>query len=249
MSSRKRKRRKKRSLAARIKRRLQEQSLPDSKPAKASKYLHWLKQYHYDHPDMRVIIYIRDSSRSQDHKGNLDTHEMVSRRRLKRLKIQVVGCNREVSSGWILEPDKRTGLMNAVKEAKRQKAVIVTTSVDRVLRSIDFNTQTNPFAMPTEAEYEKVKKLTCNIPILTLLHPNMPPRKVRGYQTKWGQKAKNNKGGRPSVNKPGYKKQRRKEKLPKVLRLYEKNASLGRISALVGIPKSTVADWINLHKK
>ncbi|MCP4610307.1 MAG: helix-turn-helix domain-containing protein [Planctomycetes bacterium] len=85
------------------------------------------------------------------------------------------------------------------------------------------------------------------MPLLTLLNPDMPLDEVRGYQSKWGRQAKGNKGGRPKKNKPGYKKQIRLEKLPCVLRLHNKDMSLGKIAAKTDIPKPTVWYWIKKY--
>jgi len=165
-----------------------EEELAKSTPAQASKYLHHLKKYYKQHPYMIALIYVRVSTGAQGYKGNLDTYEKVLRRKLKKPNVPIVGYYREVSSGWILDYDERRVLVNATKEAIKQKAVIVAASSDRFLRNRDFNTKTNPDVLPTEAEYERLKKLTCNVPLIILLHPDMRPKKVRSYQTKWGQK-------------------------------------------------------------
>ena len=247
MNRRKRKQRKKRLVAANVRRRLRERYLPDSKIAKASEYLHHLKKYLKQHPDMRALIYARDSTGAQAYRRNLDTYEKVLRRKLKKLNIPVVGYYSETSSGWILDYDERLVLANATKKAIKQKAVIVAPSADRFLRNRDFNTKTNSDVLPTKAEYEKLKLLTRNVPLVTLLHPDMLPMRVRSWQTKWGQNIKGNKGGRPKVNKPGYMKQRRLEELPRVLQLRKNGTSWGDIFSLTGIPKTTAADWVRKY--
>ena len=110
--------------------------------------------------------------------------------------------------------NERRALRKAVRKArvkikKGKSAIIIATSSDRFLRSRNFNTKTNPEVLPTEAEFVELRKLTRKVPLVTLLHPDMSPRQVRSYVSKWGQKVKGNKGGRPKMNKPGYKKQRR----------------------------------------
>ncbi len=220
-----------------------------SKPAKASEYLHHLDEYHEKHPDIQAEIYCRVSERMQGYKHNLDTYEKKLRRELQKRNIPVVGCFREICSGWVLNDD-RFALVYAVKKAKKHKAkittVLVASSSDRFLRNKYFTTK-KPDILPTEAEFEELKKLTCDVPLVTLLDPDMPPNKVRGYQSKWGQQAKGNRGGRPKKNKPGYKKQIRLEKLPRVLRMHNKNISLGDISAVTDIPKPTVWYWIKKY--
>lgn len=243
-------RKRKNRLAKRLARQLRELSLPDAKPAKASNYLHHLGKYHKKHPDIQAIIFCRVSARMQRYKRNLDTYEKLLRRRLKKRKIPVVGCYREVSSGWIFDPEKRYGLTNAIeklKELNDDKTVIVAASTDRFLRNKNFHTKRHMDILPTVSDFEQLKKLTGDIPLLTLLHPDMPPRKVRGYQILWGQKAKGNKGGRPKgdkpVNKPGYKKNIWREKSPRVLQLHKKGVSIRKISKLIGVAKSTVYGW------
>lgn len=217
------------------------------KPATASKYLHSLKEYHEIFPDIEVIIYIRVSTNAQGCKRNLDTYEKVLRRKLKKLNIPVLGCYREIGSGWVLNKERRS-LINAAKKAKELNAVIVAPSADRFLRNRNY-TYNEPDLLPTQSEYEELKKLTCEIPLLTLLHPDMPPKIVRGLQSKWGQKAKGNKGGRPRKNMHGYKKERRFKEMPHVLRLHQSGATLAEIKASTGIPRSTVRLWIENNKK
>jgi hypothetical protein len=219
--------------------------LSKSKPAKASKYLHHLKEYYKEHPDMQAIIYCRVSACMQEYNHNLDNHEVVLRRKLKKINVPVIGCFREISSGWILDADKRGALKDAVEKAKQNRnTVVVTTSSDRFLRNRDFTTK-KPDLLPTKAEFEKLRKLTCNVQLLTLLHPDMPPKKVRSYQTKWGRRVKGNKGGRPKINKPGYKKKRRLEKLPIVRQLSREGKTLAQISAqMPDVPKVTIWYWL-----
>ena len=236
-----------RSATKKLQRRLREKYLPVSKPAKASKYLHCLEEYIKKYPVIWVIIYIRVSTGPQGNK-NLDTYEKVLRSILKKLNIHVLCCYREIGSGWVLDED-RLPLVNAVNEAKRRQAVIITTSADRFLRNIDFHTKQNSDALPTEAEFELLKELTNNVPLLTLLRPDMSPRKVRGYVTKWGQNAKGNKGGRPTENKSGYKKQKRHDCLSHVLTLRKKGYSWGDIVKATGIPKTTAWDWVRKNRK
>jgi hypothetical protein len=220
--------------------------MAESKSAKASEYLYHLKEYFKQRPDMRALIYARGSTSAQAYRRNLDTYEKVLRRKLKKLNIPIVGCYREVSSGVVLNYD-RVVLVNAAKEAIIQKAVIVAPSTDRFLRNKDFNTKTNPYVLPTEAEFEELKKLTGNVPLVTLLHPDMSPRKVRGYVSKWGQKAKGNTGGHPILKRPGYKKKRREKELPKVRQLLKKGNNPTEIHRILDIPRSTISGWIETY--
>jgi len=234
----------KRSLRANVLRRVG----PKSKTAQASKYLQHLDEYYKQQPDIQAILYCRDSTR---HQGcNLDTYEEVLRRELNQRGISIVGrCYREICSGS--DFDNRWKLEQAVEKAKKliakgKRVVIVAPSSDRFLRNKYFTTD-QPDILPTEAEYEKLKELTCGVSLITLLDPDMPPEEVRGYQSKWGQSAKGNKGGRPREKRPGYKKQRRKEKLNKVIELHKQGVNPCQIAAFTLVPVSTINDWITKY--
>ena len=238
------KRQKRRELAKRVQKQLAKEST--AKPAQASKYLHPLDAYQKQHPDMQALIYDRVSARTQDRNGNLNAHEKALRQELKKRKIPVVGCYREVGSGWILN-EERDRLLQAVHKAKENvNTGIVATSTDRFLRNRDFTTD-EPDLLPTDVEFGKLKELTCGVPLVTLLHPDTPSRKVRSYQTKWGQSAKKRKGGRPRKKIPGYKKKRRMEKLDRVLRLQRRGRNPSQIARMVGIARSTICDWIEKY--
>lgn len=209
-----------------------------------SDYLYWLKKYYREHPDMVVILYLRDSARSQDYNKNLKNQERVLRRRLKKLDIPVVDCFSEVISGWVTD-HHRGALRQAVCKARKFKhAVILAASADRFLRSRDFHTKDNPDALPTKAEFEKLKKLICGVPLLTGIHPDMPWRKVRSYYTKWGQRTKGNKGGRPVEKRSGWTIKRREKKLPRVRKLLKRGKNVTEIAGKLQIPRSTVDDWV-----
>ncbi len=243
--------RRKRALAKRLRRQARINSISGkSKPAKASKFLHHLDEYLKNHPFTVALIYCRVSACMQGYKRNLDTIEQVLRRALKHRNIPVVGCYREVRSGWILD-HKRGALVQAVEKVKKYKGkrtvVIVTTSSDRFLRNRDFHTQERPDILPTEEDFERLIGLTGDVPLLTLLHPDMPSHKVRGIQSKWGQRAKGNKGGRHRKRFPGYKKKRREQKLTTLMSLNRRGKTLSYIVAKTGVARSTIKDWIEKY--
>ena len=215
-----------------------------SKPAKASDYLHHLTDYHEQHPNMQAIIYCRESACMQNYYKNDKNHKRVLRKKFKKLNIPIVSCFYEVCSGKKLN-EEREGLINAIQKAREcSNAVIVTTSADRFLRHKDFHSVKNPDILPTVADFEKLRELTSDIPLLTLLDPDMPPREVRSYQTRWGQKTKRSKGGRPRTKVSGYKKKLRLQKLNRVIRLYKKGKKISVISFKTGIKRSAINDWI-----
>lgn len=231
-------------LAKRRRHQLRSQTKPaPSKPVKASKYLYHLDEFHRRHPDMVAVIYCRVSARSQDHRENLQNQESVLRQQHKTRGIPLVGCYLEVGSGSILD-EKREGLRKAIQAAKQHvNAVIVTTSTDRFLRNRCFTTDRLD-TMPNEEEFEELNRRADSVPLATYLHPDMPPKEVRGYQSKWGQRTKGNKGGPPLKKSPGYKKRRRLRNLPRVLRLQKGGKNPSQIAVRTGIARSTVCDWI-----
>ncbi|OQA91377.1 MAG: hypothetical protein BWY26_01007 [Elusimicrobia bacterium ADurb.Bin231] len=248
----KQKKEKKRKRFAAITQQIKLKETAEYKSAKASKYLYHLGEYHKQCPDIVAILYCRVSTGAQKHKENLYAQEWALRRKLKKLNIPIVSCYYEVSSGWVLDSKKRWAFKNAVALAKRyikngKTAVIVATSSDRFLRNREFNTNTNPDVLPIVAEFEEFGKLIQNMPCATLLHPDMPPNKVRGYQSKWGQRTKKNKGGRPRKKMPGYKKKLRQEKLDTVIQLHNKGKTISVISFRTGVKPNTVKDWIDRY--
>lgn len=229
--------------------RKREKALPKSPEGNASKYIYHLDEYLKQHPDIEALIYCRVSSGPQKYKCNLVTYEKVSLGELKKRGIPVVGCcYSEESSGWVLN-DEREELINAIEEAKRlikkgRKIVIVTASTNRFLRNRDFRTTERPYSLPTEADFQQLNELACGVPLVTLLSPDMSEEEVRSYQTKWGQEAKGNKGGRPEKKEPGYKKRRRIRKLDKVRQLHKQGTAVCDIERQTGIKRSTIIDWI-----
>lgn len=223
--------------------------LKESKSAKASGYLHHPRKYHEQNPDIIAMLYNRESSHSQN--DNHITNEKVLRRRCKKLGIPVASFYFETITGKILGKNRRA-LMQAVRKAKAKNnkgehAIILASASDRFLRDKNFNPKTSSNILPSKAQFKRLRKLTRGVPLVTLLHPDMPPKKVRGHQSRWGQRVKGNNGGRPKINEPGYKKKIRIEKMSQVLRLRKNGASWGNINALTGVAKSTAADWLKKY--
>jgi len=215
-----------------------------SRPAKASNYLDWFKRYRQEHPNLEVLLYNRESTDQQDH----EKHLAVLHRFCKKHGVPVVGEFYENCSGKLWNHNRRA-LLKAVKKAQSlirggRHVAILATSGDRYLRNSYFTSHKNPDAVPTVAEFKKfLRRWDYGVDFLTLLHPNKPWERVRGFQSKWGQRTTGNRGGHPRHNKPGYKKQRRLEKLDRVFELHNEGKSFGEIEKLIDIPKTTVWDW------
>jgi DNA invertase Pin-like site-specific DNA recombinase len=216
-----------------------EERYPKSLPGKASDYIAHFKELAQKHPHMKVILYARVSARTQDHNGNLDEQLASLRKAVQPHKV--ISEFKTVESGWQRE---HLSLQGAAEMALEVGAVVVAESADRFLRSEKFDTKKNPSILPTVAEYEKLKKIVGVATLATIAPPDNPWKANRGLQTKRGQTAKDNKGGRPLKVESGYKKNRRKKKLPIVARLYRQGLRVSEIVVTTSVPRSTIVDWI-----
>ncbi|MHC4124663.1 MAG: recombinase family protein [Planctomycetota bacterium] len=242
------KRKRKRLLIEATKKRLQDK-YPRGKSGKASNYIHSFGELvrKKKGKSLPVVLFARVSARAMKYKGNLQGQVSKLKDRLKQYKnVSVIAEIRDIASGW---KEERSGLQEAVEVALRKGAVILAESTDRYIRSVYYHSETNPSVQPTDAEYKELMRLCKGVTLSTWLHPDTDWKEVRSYQTKRGQDTKNNKGGRPTKNLPGYMIRRQIEKLPIVLQLREEGKSIREISFLTGIPKSTIADWLRRYPK
>lgn len=200
------------------------------------------------HPDIRIILYGRDSTRQQYHKHNLDVLKKVLRGAVRKRGKSVIASFWAITSGWAIV-DNRAKLLAAIKLAKQQNkpTIVLTTAANRYLRH-EYYKSTNPL-LPTTTEWNILKGWAGDIPLVTLLPPDMSESKVLSQCIKWGMKIKNRKGGRKKKAQAGYKKQIRIEKLPQVLKLYYHGSSLYAISKQVDVAWSTIKDWIVKYAK
>lgn len=226
-----------------VRRRLREK-YPLAVPGKASNYIKYFEQLIREQPDLKVVLFGRVSACMQNHKGNLNDQLVSLRRAVEKYKVPIVCEFKEIGSGWWHERER---LQAAARRAFDERAVILAESTDRFIRSIYYDTKKNPSAQPSSLEYEELLRVTTGVTLATMLHPDTPWKEVRSHQSKRGQQIKGNSGGRPKVNKPGYKKQRRLEKLSQVLQLRINGASWEDINALTGVAKTTAADWVRKY--
>jgi len=220
----------------------------DHRPGKASDYISSIQKLFTSGEDRRVILYCRVSGREQ--KLNLKQYETRLKAFAKRFHIEVVDVFREVSSGWLLEPDCRSALVEAGQLAKRTGAGILAYSTDRFLRNQKW-TSKNPAAWPTVSEFEQLRRLTKDVPLFTLIDPDdpwidrdNPWNGVKARQTKLGKRAKKSPGGRPRRQGSGWKKKRREELQPRARRLISKGLSYRDVSRELGVPSTTIHRWL-----
>lgn len=216
-----------------------------SKKIKASNYIHHAKEYYSQHPDMMVVLYDRLSGRKAGQTLNHINHIKILRTWLEKRNIPILGCFVEVISGRDLTSNRKA-LIQARKLARKHNAVIITPCTNRYLR----NANKQADIPPTQEEFEKLIELTRGVPLLTLLHPDLPPSRVRSKLTIWGQRIKGNKGGRPRKQKAGYLKERRLKLKPVARQYYYKDKiSISEISRLIDVSRTTVDRWIKTHPK
>ena len=217
-----------------------------SPPGIASDYIFHLDSVPVAHSELPIVLYARESGRTQDCRGNLANQGKNLLAAVTARGRAIVGrLHGEVSSGWIHPDHFRLRFERAITEAKRLNAILLAESTDRFIRPESYRSDTRWDAWPTVDEFERLKEMADGVILATLLHPDTPPAEVRAYQTSRGQQQKGRKGGRPKSNRPGYKKARRLELQPQVLRLRQQGCPIEIIGELTGLPKATISTWIS----
>ncbi len=186
-----------------------------------------------------VVLYCRVSRCVQRRRGNLADQEQTLREIVERLGGHVVAVVSFVGSG-----QDSSMLARAAALAKQHAAVIVAETTDRLIRHPAYHSDENWKVQARDIDLQDVKYWADSVPVLTALHPDATPEEARSSQTMRGQRVKGRKGGRPKLSKPGYKKTRRQRLLPIVQSMRREGASLGQIAVTVGVPRSTVQEWV-----
>jgi len=203
-------------------------------PVKASNFVRHYKPKRGD----QAVTYARASAREQFYRKSLDNQLKFLRLKLRRGGVHILKEFREIGSGW---SDDLARLVAAARYAKKHNAALVAESADRFLRSLHFkHTATNPI-LPCAEEWSVLREKCGGVEFCTLLSPDMPWKKVRSLQTKRGSRVR---------CRPGEKKERREELMAQVSRMkFEDGLSCGQIIRKMGVPRSTVRDWIRKTKK
>jgi DNA invertase Pin-like site-specific DNA recombinase len=188
-------------------------------------------------PGQKVVLCCRVSSHKQRSDQNLADSEANLRREAEQRQLVVVGTYRHVGSGW-----DRGWLCLAADKAKEHGATLLAESTDRFARHPIYHSSKCPNVRARTSDLDDLRWWTIGVPLATVIHPDAAASEVRSYQRRRGQHEKSSFGGRPGL--PGYKKRLRQKKLPKVLELKERGASLRKIVAKTRLAKSTIADWI-----
>jgi hypothetical protein len=206
-------------------------------PGKPSKVIRRAKRV--IKPGDFVVLWCRVSHRSQARNRNLTNQEVYLRKRMAKLRAIIVDVVRHVGPGW-----SGFHLKKAVGLAKEHNAKLVTVCTSRFVRHLDWHSQNAPHLQPTVDDIKSLKAWTKGVTIATVLHPNASQSKERSVLTRIGQMTKGKYGGRERKTRPGDKKRRRDEKLSTVLEHHKQGCSSRDIARKVGLPKSTVNDWV-----
>lgn len=203
-------------------------------------------------PELRIVLVPRVSTRWQKRDGHLEDDR-------RWCEEQLAGCTilkvfEEVGSGKLGK--HRTVLEEAIKYAKKHKAVLVASSRDRFIRGKDFD-GTNQSDDPEEEEYQALTEMAGGVKLATILKPW---KRGRSLQIKRGQRARGNKGGRPRKKtsgegngkarkkKPGWRKRLTARKRPLVIASIKEGFSIRKTAAMHGVPESTARKWWTKHK-
>lgn len=174
-------------------RRRLESKYPSSPTAKASDFLADLPALLESQPGLRVVLYCRKSSyERQQRRRNLAEQASDLREEAERLGANVLAIFRCWECSYELDyAVDRSTLVAAAEFARRHRAVLVAETTDRFLRHPEIN------RLPTVSQYEKLRRITGDVALATLVHPDDDGR---SHQTKRGQRAKGRRGGRPPLD-------------------------------------------------
>ena len=173
---------------------------------------------------MRCVLWLRVSHRGQ--KEHLRSQATAIKRALVARGVQWIGGKRVI--GPANADSTRREFADLIRMAEQHNAFVVAESTSRFIRSDEFSSQYNRNAWPTPDEFDQLKRLARGVPLVTVHHPDLPPKEKRREQTKRGMLRKEKRGGRP--HKPGYKKrQREREQRRSPSRCLRLESVLGRL--------------------
>lgn len=194
------------------------------------------------------VVYMRVSTWEQRNEGGL-------KRRVKRLRRYLRGkdmpcpqkrCFSELADSRSLR--KRPKLLRAIEMARKMQVEhpnavvpVVTDTRNRFVRGRHYNGQANTDP-PSHAQLKRLARIARGVVLATVLPPDASFKDVRQFEM-MGEAMKRLRKRKPN---PGCKKERRERLMPEARRLHKGGASLRQISKLIGVPTSTVGDWVRV---
>lgn len=195
-------------------------------------------------PEMKVLLVCRVSDGFQNSKGNNADQEAALRAAVKARGAIVVGVKHIVGRAW----EVHAGLYEAANEAIRLGAVMLAESTSRFARPPRFHPKDRPYLVAGANELRDLRWACGDVKLVTLLAPDTPWKDERAFQIKRGQQQKDRVGGRPTIHRPGYKKQKRETMLPKVFWLSKVGFSVRRIATSLKQHPTQIQRWLDKLK-
>ncbi len=203
-------------------------------------YIHQLPDLLAEDPSLAVLLLNRVSTKPQAVDGHLEDDRQWCLERL--VGCNIVGQFDEVCRGTL--GPHRVVLRNAIERARQLGAVLVVSSRERLIRAQGYD-GTNASDVPGHDEYQALAKLGNGVTFATILRPT---QRGRSFQIKRGQEARGNKGGRPQMKTPGWRKRLTKKKRPLVFASIKEGFSIRKAAAMHGVLESTARKWLKKRK-
>jgi len=199
----------------------------------------YIRPFSTIHPSSKVVLWCRVSSGLQNTNGNNNDQEAELRAAVQARGGIVVGV--ESFAGRFYDAD--AWLYKAANHAAKAGAVLLAESTSRFARHPNYHPKLRPHLVAGAIELRNLQWVCGNVTLVTLHHPDTTWQEERSYQSKRGQQRKGNHGGRPRSHKPGYKKQRRLQALPKVRWMKSVGMSNRAIARALGTDEKNVRQW------
>lgn len=196
-----------------------------------------------------VILYDRESR--QSHARNMIDRRSIFIKLLKKwckqygVRFRIVKIVNEVGNARSDFLEERGKLIKTIKFAKANDCVIIAPSVDRFVRP-DMFSRSEQFVPLLIRDGKRFETMLDGVTVITAIPPGTDKRVARGILTKWGQRSKGKKGGRPKATMS--LKERREKFRPLARKIRRRGVSYNNICVALAwrggyIPRSTVVRW------
>ncbi len=196
-------------------------------------------------PGDRVVPCPRVSHLSQspkEHRATLqDQHDLLCQTILDHNGIIIPAKWYGGLLGWVGSGRNPNWIKPAVETAKEYNCkLLLSESVNRYARHPEYHSSHNPFQEPEEEQVQSLVETANGITLMTLLHPNMPPKQINKYQSHRGE-----------FIKPISKRNRRKLRFTGLVKILSQGGLSSRQIAIklmndyaVDISHKTIWKWI-----
>jgi hypothetical protein len=204
-----------------------------------SRVLWWLPDLLDELDFTRVVIYGRASTIGQVTSIPQQLSELLAA--VDFYGLTIVGRFKEECSGaWY----GRSRLGQAIVAANLRDAFVLADNSTRILRHENFHSRLRPSLRASDSQWDDLKCFAGPVRIATIADPALANSAIRSGEIRRGHSYSGNQGGRPAKSESRQCKEEREAKLPTALKLFEEGLSKRAIAASIGVPKSTVHDWI-----